>query len=134
MKSQASATTLVGGGRRAPGSEHRSCHTNSVTASTINGGRTTCNVCRAISATRSSAGRRGGRKVTISALVPDTGQGPGSPRQVGRQLSVLPASRHLLDLQRREIGLRIGRIEHLAVEEGFLAARRALPECRHRRR
>ena len=41
MKSQASATTLLGGGRRAPGSEHRSCQTNKVIASTISGGRMT---------------------------------------------------------------------------------------------
>ena len=41
MKSQASDTTLVGGGRRAPGSEQRSCQTNSVIESTMSGGRTT---------------------------------------------------------------------------------------------
>ena len=67
MKSQASATTLVGGGRRAPGSEHRSCQTNRVIASTIRGGSTTFAICRAISPTRSSAGRIGGWKATISA-------------------------------------------------------------------
>ena len=32
MKSQASATTLLGGGRREPGSEQSSCQTNSMSA------------------------------------------------------------------------------------------------------
>ena len=34
-------TTLVGGGRRAPGSEQRSCQTKSVRPITMSGGRTT---------------------------------------------------------------------------------------------
>ncbi len=73
MKSQASDTTLVGGGSRAPGSEQRSCHTNNVIDITMSGGNTTLTMWRAASAIRSSAGRIGGRKATISAVVPGTG-------------------------------------------------------------
>src|SRR3982074_3787484 len=73
MKSHASDTTLVGAGSRAPGSEQRSCQTNSVTERTMSGGTTTLATCRAASAKRSTAGRTGGRKVTISAVVPGTG-------------------------------------------------------------
>ena len=126
MKSQASDTTLVGGGRRAPGSEQRSCQTNSVTAMhdqrRQQRRRTSC---RAASPHRARAtGRTGGRKATISAVAPGTGHGGRDGRGVG-----LACSRHhatFLICRRGEIGLGIRGIEHLAVEEGLLAARRGL--------
>jgi hypothetical protein len=73
MKSQASDTTLVGAGSRAPGSEQRSCQTNSVSEMTMSGGSTTCIVWRATSPMRSRAGRIGGLNGTISAVASGTG-------------------------------------------------------------
>src|SRR5882724_6701260 len=112
MKSQASDTTLVGGGSRAPDSEQRSCHTNSDTEITMSGGRMTCMAWRATSPMRSGQ----------AALAAGTAR--SRPWRLARGWNLrptwwlrLPASRHLLDLEGGEIGLRIGRIEHLAVEE-----------------
>ena len=73
-----------------------------------------------------AAGRPRSRRVA-----PGTGTAAATDARVG--VAALP-SRHLLDLQRGEIGLGIGRIEHLAVEEGLLAARAWSWECRPPRR
>ena len=73
MKSQASVTTLVGGGRREPASEQSSCQTISVKASTISGGSRMPAARLANSRSRSTAGLAGGRNATISAVAPGTG-------------------------------------------------------------
>src|SRR5258707_15858020 len=73
MKSQASDTTLVGGGRRDPASEQSNCQTISVTAITISGGSRMPAAWAANSRSRSTAGLAGGRNATISAGAPGTG-------------------------------------------------------------
>ena len=73
MKSQESLITLLGAGSEEPGAEHSSCHTKIVSPITITGGITIPTTWLALSRSRSSPGRTGGRNGTISAVAPGTG-------------------------------------------------------------
>ena len=74
MRSQDSVETLVGAGSDEPGAEQRSCQTKSTSAITITGGITAAPTSlAAASRSRSTTGRAGGRKATISAVAPGTG-------------------------------------------------------------
>src|SRR5215213_4013025 len=111
MSSQQSWITLLGEGSEAPGREPTACHTSSNRAITTSGGRTCVMNRRAVS-----------RMKRVAA--------PGAPRGASGSdpMVSLPMSGRLdvLDRLRLEVLLRVGGVEHLAVEELLDAARGGL--------
>src|SRR5262245_38208303 len=105
ISSQVSCTTLLGGGRAAPGREPSICHTSTSRPMTSSGGSTwVTKPCAALPARTRSGPGAGGAWVT---------------RGMASVLCIAYSSGRLdvLDGQAVEVFLRVGRIENLAVEE-----------------
>src|SRR5258707_265892 len=123
MSGQVSVMTLVGGGREAPGCAHSTCQMPRISASDSSSGRRLSALRVAAAITLASSRPPGiSRAEPIDTL-------PGSTLS---KTDIMLSGSDALDRERLEVGVGIGGIEDLAVEQAFLAARRGGRDLRIR--